>query len=29
MNLSFFKPGQIGLRYKQYFLYYLGFFTKA
>lgn len=23
MNLSFFKPGQIGLRYKQYFLYYL------
>lgn len=32
MNLSFFKPGQIGLRYKQYFLYsltYLRFLYKG
>ena len=29
MNLSFFKPGQIGLRYKQYFLYYLTYLSYA
>ena len=27
LNLSFFKPGQIGLRYKQYFLYSLTYLS--